>query len=330
MAIRCCSGRTLLLLLLVSAVPISLVIQLERATWASPALHFHYRSLGWVRECAKWDAPAGRFLVSTGLDGGLAEVSVARSDGVLAERTLLREPDAAGNASLGLAVDRHRGRVLVVFADVGSRFGAVGAYRLDNFQRLFLARLSGPEDGPSFADDVAVDADGNAYVTDFKGSKIWKVGLNGELLAVIRSPAFVQRKEWYYNLGGLNGIVYHPNGFLLVIHTGSGHLFKVDTSTHEVSVVEVEGSLLMGDGLELVSPTKIVVAAIRPSARLVESSDDWKTARVTETYSGPSHRVATSATVKDGKVYISHLLGGGLKTRTHVISEAVFSPLSPK
>ena len=63
--------------------------------------------------------------------------------------------------------------------------------------------------------------------------------------------------------------------------------------------------------------------------RLVESSDDWETASVTAQYVGPIHRVRSSATVKDGDVYINHILGFGLgKKKTHVLARAVFSPLA--
>ena len=58
----------------------------------------------------------------------------------------------------------------------------------------------------------------NACVTDAKGSKIWKVGVNGEFLSIIRSPHFTP-EEWYRNLVALNGVIYHPNGYLVVINT---------------------------------------------------------------------------------------------------------------
>lgn len=170
-----------------------------------------------------------------------------------------------------------------------------------------------------------MDAEGNAYVTDAKGSKIWKVGAAGEFLATIRSPLFAA-KEWYKNLVGLNGIVYHPNGYLIVIHTFSGNLFKVESGNgnHEVKLIEMVGeSLLFGDGLELLSPTKLVVAG-NPS-RLVESSDDWKTAAVVGKFKGPAHRLTTAATVKDGKVYLNHMFGLGYPKRKHALVEAVFS-----
>lgn len=181
-------------------------------------------------------------------------------------------------------------------------------------------------DGKSFADDVAVDAEGNAYVTDCKGSKIWKVAADGKLLSTIKSPLFIP-KVWYKNLVGLNGIVYHPDGFLLVVHTFSGSLLKVDLSNKEEEVVKlvtvVGGSLTFGDGLELLSPTQLVVAG-NPSARLVESSDGWETASIIAVFNGPKHRLASAATVKDGKVYLNHLIGMGYPRRKHALVQAVF------
>lgn len=175
------------------------------------------------------------------------------------------------------------------------------------------------------ADDVAIDEEGNAYVTDAKGSKLWKVDENGKLSSIIKSPLFTS-KEWYKNLVALNGIVYHPDGYLLVVHTFSGNLYKIDLKNGEkVKLVKiVKGSLRFADGLELVSPTKLVAAG-NPAGRLVESTDGWETASVVGSFSGVMHRLATSAMVKDGKVYLSHLIGLGYPKRKHVIVEAQFS-----
>ncbi|CAM0872877.1 unnamed protein product [Alopecurus aequalis] len=288
-----------------------------------------YAGEGWLHECAKWDAEGGQFLVSTFFGAGVAEVRVrgGSKGGLVEERVVVADPEVTGRVALGLAVDAPRRRVLVVYADRPPRFGyaAVGAYELGTGRRIFLTRLNGPGES-SFADDVAADEDGNAYVTDLKGSKIWKVSPGGELLSAIKNATFTQRPGTLDNLIGLNGIVYHPNGYLLVIHTTGGDLFKVDPKTGAVSVVKVLGSLKRGDGLELLSPTRMAVAGM-PS-RLVESSDDWATARVTGRYVGPAHRVGSSATVKDGDVYVNHIFGFGLgRKKTHVIAKAVFAPL---
>lgn len=180
-------------------------------------------------------------------------------------------------------------------------------------------------DEPSLADDVAVDEEGNSYITDAKSNKIWKVSSDGEPLSVIKSSIFVQKKGLLNNFVGLNGIVYHPNGYLLVIHSSTGSLFKIDTGTEEITLVKVEGSLERGDGLELLSNEKLVVAGT-PS-RLVESLDDWITAKVIGRYVGLIHRIPTSATVKDGKVYLNHLVGFGFGMKAHRFAEAIFTPL---
>ncbi|KAG4995784.1 hypothetical protein JHK84_026840 [Glycine max] len=324
-----CSPRFLTLLLLLSAIPIGIIVTLERA---QPATHvYHYHSSGWFRECAKWDSHHRRFIVSF-FEGGLGQVKLPEKDSEsssssppLEEVTVVRDAHLAGNASLGIAIDPPRNRVLVVNADViGNRYGALAAYDLSTWNRLFLTQLSSPSDEKSFADDVAVDAEGNAYVTDIKGNKIWKVGVEGKLISIIRNPLF-SAKEWYKNLVGLNGIVYHPDGFLIVIHTFSGNLFKIDlTKGEEVKIIKVKGGTLsFGDGLELLSPTKLVVAG-NPSGRLVESSDGWNTASVVGTFSGPKHRLASAATVKEGKVYLNHMVGIGYPKKKHAIVEAVF------
>lgn len=92
-----------------------------------------------------------------------------------------------------------------------------------------------------------------------------------------------------------------------------------------VKLIKVEGgSLAFGDGLELLSPTKLVVAG-NPSGRLVESSDGWETASIVARFSGPIHRLASAATVKDGKVYLNHLVGIGYPRKKHAFVEAVFN-----
>ncbi|KAJ0052982.1 hypothetical protein Pint_00863 [Pistacia integerrima] len=325
MALSFCSAKSLLLLLLISAIPVAYIISLERT---KPATHvYHYHSSGYMRECAKWDQSNRRFLVSF-MGGGIGQVSVPEDylpDTVLDELTVVKEADLSGNASLGIAVDQPRNRLLVVVADLlRNKYNGLAAYDLSTWKRLFLTQLTGPSDEKSFADDVAVDIEGNAYVTDAKASKIWKVGVEGELLSIIRSPLFTA-KEWYKNLVGLNGIVYHPDGFLIVIHTFTGNLFKIEIAKgEEIKLIKVDGGpLSFGDGLELLSLTKLVVAG-NPSARLVESSDGWETASVVAKFSGPAHRLATAATVKDGRVYLNHMFGLGYPKKKHVLVEAVF------
>ncbi|XP_008454291.2 uncharacterized protein LOC103494732 [Cucumis melo] len=323
-----CSTRCLFILFILSAIPIAFLISLELAN--PPSHVYYYHSTGYLRECAKWDDLGRRFLVGFMTGGGVGQVSVPDDyspDTILEEVPVIKDAELQGNASLGIVVDRPRNRLLVVFADLlANKYSGLAAYDLSSWKRQFLTHLSGPNDEKSFADDVAVDSEGNAYVTDAKNSKIWKVGVDGKFISMINSPLFIP-KQWYKNLVGLNGIVYHPDGYLLVIHTFSGNLYKIDlVKGEEVKLINVTGgSLMLGDGLELLSPTKLVVAG-NPAGRLVESTDGWETASLVSTCSGLKHRLATSATVKNGRVYLSHMIGIGYPKKKHALVEAVFSP----
>ncbi|KAF7127545.1 hypothetical protein RHSIM_Rhsim11G0030200 [Rhododendron simsii] len=219
------------------------------------------------REGAKWDDLNNRFPVSFMERVGQIRLPKDHSPGtVLKEVRVVTDVDLAGNASLGLVVDPLG---IVCWGD-RRRVCDAGLHR---------QFLSANGDGKTFADDVAVDAVGNSYITDAQGNKIWKVGVNGEFQSTITSPLFIP-KEWYKNIVGLNRIVYQLNGYVVVIHTFSDNLFKVEIEKgDDVKLIEVEGGpLSFGDGLELLSPTRLVVAG-NPS-RLVESSNDWETAKV--------------------------------------------------
>lgn len=145
MALSClCSPRFLAILVLLAAIPVGIIVSLERA---QPATHgYHYHSTGLFRECAKWDSDNNRFIVSF-FEGGVGQIPVPEkeSPGVLEEVRVVKETHLAGNASLGMAMDRHRNRILVVHADVlGNRYGALAAYDLSRWKRLFLTQLAGP------------------------------------------------------------------------------------------------------------------------------------------------------------------------------------------
>nr|XP_043621373.1 uncharacterized protein LOC122593087 [Erigeron canadensis] len=323
-----CSTKFFLILVILSAIPLAILISLESATPSTHSYQFH--STGWFREASKWDPVNNRFIVSFTDTGGLGVVHVPDDDHnnkgvVLEEIPVVKNHDAVGNGTCGLFIDRPRNRVVVAIADLfGNKYSAVAAYDLDSWQRLFFTQLSNPGDGKTFADDVTVDAEGNSYVTDAKGTQIWKVGIDGKLLSVIKSPLF-HAKEWYNNIFTLNGIVYHPNGYLLVSHTMTGNLFKIEVNNdNKVTLVELDASLKVADGMELLSASKLVVAGAN-GVKLVESKDDWVTASLIGRSPVLAHRMATAAVVKDGKVYIHHALGMGYPKKKHVLVEAAFS-----
>ncbi|WZZ88322.1 hypothetical protein YC2023_116901 [Brassica napus] len=121
---------------------------------------------------------------------------------------------------------------------------------------------------------------------------------------------------------------------LFITQTGSSSLstlfsallYKIDLTegdqSNKVNVIEVTGGTLrFGDGIELLSPTKIVIAG-NPSTRLVESSDKWRTASVTGLFrSGMFHRLVSAAT-KYVQIALQHIIV--TKTLRRIISDRSF------
>lgn len=142
------STKFIFSLLLFSAIPIGILITLERVP---PSTHvYQYHSNSWLRECATWDDLNRRFIVSY-MEGGVGEVKVYDDVNVnhggiiLDEITTVKDADLAGNASLGITIDRPRNRLLVVVSDlIGNRYSGLAAYDLSSWNRLFLTHLTQP------------------------------------------------------------------------------------------------------------------------------------------------------------------------------------------
>ncbi|MDQ7085289.1 MAG: hypothetical protein Q9M36_10340 [Sulfurovum sp.] len=144
-----------------------------------------------------------------------------------------------------------------------------------------------------FANDVTVDKQNNIYVTDSFSPHIYKIDAQGQ------KEIFVTSYLWDINQGefGLNGIVYHTEGFLIVSHYAQAKLYKVslDDSKEVTEILfnqdnlSTEEKLSQLDGLELSGNTLSVVsnnlsASTHGNAVYqMTSSDTWKTATITGT-----------------------------------------------
>jgi sugar lactone lactonase YvrE len=231
---------------------------------------------GFIPEGIEYDRANERFLT-----GSLAEGSIfviGRDGSVTPFIT-----DASLKSSVGIEADEARDRLLVANSDRAVfQPGNVGqallnVYSLTTGERLAMVDLAAvigtPSDPPAyFANDVAVDSEGNAYVTDTRMNVIYKVTPDYQASVLHRFTALE---------GGaaLNGIEFHPNGYLLVV---AGQLvFKVPLAnpggTTPVTVAEPvpgqDGIVWAADGtLAVVSNSGQQVVKLR-------SSDDWATAQ---------------------------------------------------
>ncbi len=153
-----------------------------------------------------------------------------------------------------------------------------------------------PADEPNFANDVTLAPDGTAYVTDSFSPVIYKVTADGTASILVRdnvrftSPTF-----------GLNGIVYHPNGYLIVANAGQGKLYKVDLQNGN-AISEITGTgALPGDGLTLLNNDLYVVTGGTRVAQ-VRSTDNWLTASIVK-FDATGYLGATTSVAVNNQIY---------------------------
>jgi len=249
---------------------------------------------GFIPEGVEYDTNGHRFLTGSIAEGS---VMVIGTDGTVT--AAFKDPDLV--ASVGIEVDEERDRLLVAnsnnpFAKGGSGQAKLGVYRLSTGERLAMVDLKAvvpnpPADATFFANDVAVGADGAAYVTDTRAKLIYQVTPGYQASVLHRFDDFAP-----------NGIVFHPAGYLLVV--GGAAMFKVpvgnpDAATQVKLPEEIpgqDGAVWMADGrLAIVSNSSNRVVTLR-------SADDWASAQLAG--QGSYGTQATTAAVVGDDVYV--------------------------
>jgi len=139
--------------------------------------------------------------------------------------------------------------------------------------------------------DVAVDDAGNAYVTNSDRGVIYKVDTAGVASIFFQDNSLAPTDPIAEN--GFNGIEYHPNGYLLVVHSTHDKIYKImlNNPTQATEVSLPSGFLRSGDGMfldgnELVVISNSANAASNPVAGAPTvpfvtqfvSSDGWNSA----------------------------------------------------
>ncbi len=216
-----------------------------------------------------------QFLLSSMAEGTVFAVA---DDGTLTP--FIEDSDLI--ASIGLEIDEASKRLLVVNADAtvsleseNSGVAMLGIYDLETRERLQMVDLDdlAPDD-KHFANDLTVDDEGNAYVTDSLAPVIYKVTPDGE------ASIFLEDDGLLIDGFGGNGIVYHPDGYLLVGISGV-ELYKIPlddpqnwTLIETSEVISADGMLLSDDGTLFVASQGSILA--------LQSDDDWHSAEVIE------------------------------------------------
>ena len=251
-----------------------------------------------------------KFIVGSFRDGGVYEID---SDG--GSHRIVN--DERLNSVLAVRVDVKRDRLLVVNSDIGSsiksyvegpkKLASLGVYQLStgkNIDFINLGKLL--PNNNHLANGMTFDSEGNVYVTDSFSPVIYKINTSGHASIFLESDRFIGEGI------NLNGIVFHPNGYLIAVKKGEGVLFKIPLDKPQAfSVIKSPRKFIGGDGLVLLNSNELTVIANRAAGEITEtvfslnSTDDWASAEVTKELKFGKVYLTTGVLRKD-KLYVMH------------------------
>ena len=229
--------------------------------------------------------------------------STARGDIGIVNREGIYTPfitDEVLVQTTGLELDKARKRLLVSNAPNG-----IGAYELGTGDRIWYTNLAALIPGaPIFINDITLDPQGNAYVTNSLTPVIYKVAPDGT------ATIFFQSTDFATSGFGFNGIVYDERGYLLVAFSAGNDVVRIPVRDPDsYSLVELDAALQSPDGLLLSKDGKqlVVVSNAGGSAagrvQTFTSQDGWESGTLSTTFS--TGAVFPSTATSDGKnIYV--------------------------
>ncbi len=192
-------------------------------------------------------------------------------------------------STVGLLVDDASNTLWVTNSDPGAgvrtaaatqgTLAAIATYDATTGAAKAYFELGALSTGAHFANDIALDAAGNAYVTDSFAPMIYKIDTTGKASIFAQSPLFVAGEGF-----NLNGIAWHKDGYLLVGKYNTGELFRVSTSDpNDIQPVALPEALVGADGIHLVDGEHLLVVQNLSANRTIEltSTDGWTSATIT-------------------------------------------------
>ncbi|MDJ0364029.1 hypothetical protein QMK33_02610 [Hymenobacter sp. H14-R3] len=233
-------------------------------------------------EGIQYDETNKRFIVSSRTQGRIGTV---RDDSTYTQ--LADDPRLV--STIGLNLDGTRQRLLAAVSDIGVNTARSTATTL---RKLAALAIFNPSSGAllSYVDlgalrptlpHIAVDTQGNAYITDSLSPIIYKVDAQGVATVFLENPQLSGGTGF-----GLNGIVFHPDGYLLTAKTSDGTLYKVPLANPTgFTTVTTTQSLVGADGLLLLdNNTLLVVAGSQNTVFRMASTNAWATTAPTGSF----------------------------------------------
>ena len=256
-----------------------------------------FRQTNLQPEGIEYDARRGRFVVGSRTEGTIHTVDDSGTIEVLVANPGL-------SSTLGMQIDDDR---LLVAGALGANRIGLGIYDLQSGATLHVVDLGDAAGGGNhLANDVAVDHDGNAYVTDTLSPVIYRVTPDGEASRFAEDVRFTL----------LNGIEFHPDGYLLVARLTGPRLLRVPvdmpTEVAEVATslsATADGMLLRPDGsLVLVSSALAPDGTVLGTGvTLLTSGDGWQSASFADSWVATGGPTTAAGRGNDVHVIYAHL-----------------------
>jgi len=220
----------------------------------------------------------GKFYVGSTGDGTLYEGDVASG-----EVTVFSEGGADGRTTaIGMKVGAS-GNLWVAGGGAGQMF----VYNTTDGS--LVATYTTPEVEQTFINDVTLAPDGAAYFTDSFRPILFKINKveSGEAESWLDFTGTVLEYSEGFNL---NGIAATADGrYLLTVHSPTGNLYRIDTTSKEVSLIDTGGAeLTAGDGILLIGDTLYVSRNSFGEIVPVTLSEDYSTGTAGEAFTDPS------------------------------------------
>lgn len=271
-----------------------------------------FESLSLYPEDFAYDSANERFFAGSAYTGDIVSIDLEGN-----VTTLTESEDLI--STIGILFDEANNHVVVCnsappFADQGTVDGVTNVlativrYDATTGEEVSTHDLSTLFDGPHVINDIVLDDNGNLYATDSFSPAIYRVATDGTASLFATDPLFATPEAFNF---GLNGIEFHPDGFLLVVNRTNQTLLTVSIADPtNVTEVAIEAELGSGDGIRLLDNDNLLfvsnsLSGGEQSLFTINSADEWATASIANTTSlGSGGNFPTTIEFADSTPYV--------------------------
>lgn len=227
-------------------------------------------------------------------------------------------------AVVGMTIDNTKNRLLVCNSNSGlslkskketiGRLAEVIAYDLTTGEKIKMFDLASLHQGGHFLNDITTDGHGNVFVTDSFSPVIYKIDANDNASVFVNNKLF----EVPQGAFGLNGIVYHNDGYLITGMFGKLYKIAIDNPdniqeiTLDKPINSLDGLLLLDDNTLALASNYFMGPKFDEAIYKIETTDNWTSAKVASAFTNLEGVFPTTLTKINNDVYVSYGYFGDL------------------